>query len=265
MTEQLYSPTELVEENDFRNAWVKQLRNCMRDGLIIVANSKAEIPVRTRDINSVIVLTGNAINQIIAKELHEQFPTKGLHLEEYIKTFSYKYMQRHASLPTEKQFKYLYIERLAEYPDSSGAGVINQIDRLHDNLRTNGINRQTQMITWIPTEDLPVTTPKEHDPPCLQRIWIRVLEEPRYEYRDGGLTIKYVFKGSVEIHLMWRSRDLYAAWMSNIIAVIHMIIEYILKNEYEIIKIVDFCNAAHVYEHDFDAANKVKLMPQILR
>ena len=267
MTKQKYSPTIIVEETDFRNAWAKQVRNCMRDGLIIVANSKSKSIVNTRDINSVIVLTGNSIIQIINKQLHDQFPTKGLHLDEYIKTFTYEYLHKHLMLSDEDtaKFKYLYIERLAHYNN----GEIDQIGRLYDKLREDGINRQTQIITWNPKVDFPVHTPKGHDPPCLQRIWIRVLEEPTYNY---DLNIKerkgIATAGKVEIHLTWRSRDLYAAWMSNIIAVIHMLIEYVLKDEYEIVKIVDFCNSLHIYESDWEQASKIKhvgVNPQYLR
>lgn len=250
-----YPPPSFVEQNDFRNAWAEQVHYCVTKGLIIVANSKSERLVNTRDITGITVLTGNAITQIINKELHEKFPTKGLHLDKYIKTFTYKYMRDHMLLPENQRFKYLYIERLTTYPD--GASCVDQIGRMYDKVRNDGINRQTEMITWQPGKDFPVNTPKGHDPPCLQRIWIRVLSEP---VPSEGNAIGKINKGKVEVHLMWRSRDLYAAWMSNIVAVIYMIIEYILTDEYEIVKIVDFCNSLHIYESDWDDASLVKLM-----
>ncbi len=262
-----YPPPIMVEETDFRNAYAKLVRHCMRDGLMIVANSKSSNPVMTRDINSFVTLSGNAIQQIWDHTLHPYFPTKGKHLEEYIKTLTREYMWEHMKLPEEKQFKYLYIQRLALYRQ----GLVDELGRLYDKLREDGINRQTQIITWDPEIDFPVETPKGHDPPCLQRIWIRVLREPVWKpvidvfpYSDVQQDI-VVEKGLVEVHLTWRSRDLYGAWMSNIIAVMEMIKREILKDEYKVVKIVDFCNSLHIYEADWENANNIKLVPIILR
>jgi len=269
MNKQIYPPTFIVEEKDFRNAWAKQVRNCIRDGTVIVANNKSEHPVNTKDINSIIILTGDAINQIVNKQLHKQFPSKEQHLEEYIKTFDYEYLMKYLQLPKDdiKRFKYLYIERLAHYND----GSVNQIGRLHDKLRADGINRQTQVITWNVEKDFPIVTPEGHDPPCLQRIWIRVLQEPHGASKhDMNVDNQRLMatKGKVEIHLMWRSRDLYGAWMSNIVGIIYMIMKYVLKDDYDIVKIVDFCNSLHIYESDWEYAKQIKqiaISPMVMR
>src|SRR5450756_149158 len=62
-------------------------------------------------------------------------------------------------------------------------------------LLPQGVSRRRQAITWIPERDLLV----KEDQPCLQRLWVR----------DIG-------NGNAEMHCMWRSRDLFAAWNSNI-------------------------------------------------
>lgn len=259
MSRPKYPPTYLIEETDFRNAWAKQIRNCMRGGLEIVANSKAKNPIMTKDINSIIVLTGNAINQIHDRELHPQFPTKGQHLEEYIKTFTYEYLEKHLSLSDkdESKFEYLYIERLAHYRN----GEMDQVRMMCDKLRKNGINRQTQMITWEPVKDFPMYVPEEHNPPCLQRVWIRVLEEPVFIDSDDYLGYEVLIPGVVEIHLTWRSRDGFSAWMSNIIAIVHMLEEYVLRKRYIIVKFVDYVDAFHIYEPDWENANKINIVP----
>jgi len=63
---------------------------------------------------------------------------------------------------------------------------------------------------------------------CLQRIWIRYLGDQ-----------------SVEVHLTWRSRDLYTAWQANIVAIIDML---------------NRADSLHIYESDKDA-ERVKLLP----
>ena len=61
----------------------------------------------------------------------------------------------------------------------------------------------------------------------------------------------------VELHLMWRSRDIYTAWPVNIIALVFLAYNEILKDDYEIVKLVDFINSAHINENDWDAARLV--------
>ena len=121
--------------------------------------------------------------------------------------------------------------------------MVDQITIIAKVLRDIKINRRIQMVTWDVEHDI------EHpEPPCLQRIWIRQLS---LDPDTDGLY-------PIEVHLSWRSRDLYAAWMSNVIAVINMIMQYICMGEYKIVKVVDDSDSLHIYEADWDAAAKVK-------
>ncbi len=79
---------------------------------------------------------------------------------------------------------------------------------------------------------------------CLQRIWIRHLGDQ-----------------SVEVHLTWRSRDLYTAWQVNIIALIDMLNREVIRpNNCRIVKLVDYADSLHIYESDKEA-EKVKPLP----
>ena len=66
-----------------------------------------------------------------------------------------------------------------------------------------------------------------------------------------------------------RSRDLFAAWNSNMVALLKMINKEVFEpNNIEIIRIVDFCNSLHIYEGDWEAASKIKpiaINPQLMR
>ena len=89
------------------------------------------------------------------------------------------------------------------------------------------------MITWIPEID--TFSP---EPPCLQRVWISLIEN-----------------NFIEVHLDWRSRDLYGAWHVNLVAIINMISRDIAKpNNCEIVRIIDSCDSLHIYNGDFDQA-----------
>ena len=76
-------------------------------------------------------------------------------------------------------------------------------------------------------------------------------------------------KGKVEFHCMWRSRDGFAAWNSNMDALIKMLIKEIFEpNNLDLIRVIDFCNSFHIYEGDWQQAATVKpavLPPNLMR
>ena len=74
---------------------------------------------------------------------------------------------------------------------------INQIDYVVDKLARQPFTRQAQMITWMPHIDLDC-----YDPPCLQRIWVRVMED-----NDGTWWLNY--------NINFRSNDAWGAYMMN--------------------------------------------------
>lgn len=234
--------TILVEESkSLPNAWYRILRLCLTKGVHMPASTTTPPMVMTKDINGIVVLTGDAIKSVINDELHPDFPTKQLLLEEYKKTFDKEFGIKQHNLPDgdNHKFVYAYIERLLyrrEVP-------FDQLAIIAKVLRDIKINRRIQMVIWDAPTDI-----DNSEPPCLQRIWIRQLSlEPDV---DGLYPI--------ELHIFWRSRDLYAAWMSNVIAVINMIMQYVCMGEYKIVKVVDDSDSLHIYEADWDAAAKVK-------
>jgi thymidylate synthase len=103
---------------------------------------------------------------------------------------------------------YSYHKRLAEYPGFSwvdfpgGAaieGLINQIDYLVDGLAECWYSRRVQAITWVTSWDMGA-----HEPPCLQRVWVRGSESEGKMYLD--------------MNLHWRSRDALKAAFMNLYA-----------------------------------------------
>ena len=231
MTLKLFPPDYNAEETDFAQSWENAVRFCLKHGY----KTNTEYCQESLDICSKITLSGRAIQQIKNRELHKKFPTKGKHLQEYIKQYTPEF---NADI-----FEYTYYKRLTKYPElSAQSKERNQLKEIKDNLRNS---RRLQAITWVPDWDI-----ESDDPPCLQRLWIRVLEEPDYEF---GIKKK----GMVEFHLMWRSRDLYTAWPVNIIAMVFLTYNEILRHDYEIVKLVDFVNSAHINENDWDAARLI--------
>lgn len=107
--------------------------------------------------------------------------------------------------------------------------VIDQIRHMIKQLKKAPYTRRAQGITWRPYSDL-----FRSDPPCLQRIWCRII--------DGKLLMETT----------WRSRDLFKAWSVNVNAMIHLQQYMASKLEVEVGTYVDFSNSLHIYGSDFN-------------
>ncbi|MFX0026420.1 MAG: thymidylate synthase [Candidatus Hermodarchaeota archaeon] len=101
---------------------------------------------------------------------------------------------------------------------------INQIEYIIQKLRKKPYSRRAQAITWRPLVD-----PFHIDPPCLQRIYMRI--------KDGKLLMQTT----------WRSRDLFRAWEANVNGMIS--IQKFIANELgvEMGHYLDFSNSLHIY------------------
>jgi thymidylate synthase (methanogen type) len=220
-----YPPTNLIQAFGLADAWGKAVNFVMKNGMEI----KTEYGPMSKDICSVI-----EIREPFAEPmLHPQFPTKELHVKEYVRQWERDYDWK------KQGFEYNYMDRLINYP-SRGKDV-DQLKAIKE-LLPQGVSRRRQAITWIPERDLFV----KEDQPCLQRLWVR----------DIG-------NGNVEMHCMWRSRDLFAAWNSNMVGLLTMIKREVLEpNSLKLIKVVDFCNSLHIYEADWETATLVKPLPK---
>ena len=126
---------------------------------------------------------------------------------------------------------------------------VNQIRYIIDALSKVAYTRRAQAITWMPTAD-----PKTDDPPCLQRIWCRLVAN-----KAGEL--------SLNMNTHWRSRDLYKAWFMNVYALTdlqRMIAEQISRKKgvpVSVGRYVDISDSLHIYGRYFDeVASEVEKM-----
>ncbi len=220
-----YPPTNLIYAVGLADAWAQAVIFVMKYGMEI----KTEYGPMSKDISSVIEICEPYTKPM----LHPQFPTKEMHIKEYLKQWERDYDWK------KQGFEYNYMDRLINYP--SRGNHVDQLKTVRD-LLPAGVSRRRQAITWIPERDLFV----KEDQPCLQRLWFRNLGN-----------------GNAEVHCMWRSRDLFAAWNSNMEGLLTMIKREVLEpTNLELVKVVDFCNSLHIYEADWEAAANVKLLPK---
>ncbi|MFX1277397.1 MAG: thymidylate synthase [Promethearchaeota archaeon] len=101
---------------------------------------------------------------------------------------------------------------------------INQIEYIIQKLRKSPYSRRAQAITWRPLID-----PYHEDPPCLQRIYMRI--------KDGKLLMQTT----------WRSRDLFRAWEANVNGMIQIQKSVADQLGVEIGHYIDFSNSLHIY------------------
>ena len=150
---------------------------------------------------------------------------------------------------TDTRWTYTYHRRLVEY-EMEGR-VIDQIDYMVKKLSQTGFSRRAQGITWNAVLD-----PPTNHPPCLQRVWGRLLEDDQ-----GDLVFN--------MNTHWRSRDLYKAWFENVIALttlMRTIAERIAEETSRRVRIgryVDISDSLHIYgsyfrEIEGDEAKGVK-------
>ncbi len=250
-----HPPTIFIKAATLPDAWGQAVSEIMKNGMII----QTEYGPASRDVCSVIEVT----HPYESPMLHPDFPTKMQHTEEYLKQwyreydwigqgFDYNYMNRLTHYPAARRECDIEYMKLLEKAggrkepefyyakNPEGKDFIDQISEIAAKIN-KGISRRVQAITWVPSRDLFV----KEDQPCLQRLWMRNLLD-----------------GNCELHVMWRSRDLYAAWNSNLIGLLTMVDREILKpNKMKLVKLIDFCNSLHIYEADWEAASKVRKLP----
>lgn len=155
--------------------------------------------------------------------------------------------------PEDKKWSYTYHQRLFSYDvidnfDKALTGgplkSVNQIQALVDNLIRATYTRRAQAITWMPTVDK-----DHHEPPCLQRIWTRIVTD-----ENGTLWLN--------MNTHWRSRDAYKAAFMNIYALTDLqrtIAEEIsgkLGREVKVGQYIDISDSFHIYGSYFDEFQK---------
>jgi len=191
--------------------------------------------------------------------IHKNFPGGPEELESYRQEVV-NGIHDHWIDPAAGKWTYTYHERLFSYnpveniqdPESPKPfDMVNQIQYIIDYLSRAGHSRRAQAITWMPTAD-----PATDDPPCLQRIWCRLLAN-----EDGELTLN--------MNTHWRSRDLYKAWFMNVYALTDLqrrIADGIAEKRNEPVKVgryVDISDSLHIYGSYFnEVAPEIEKMRQ---
>jgi thymidylate synthase len=189
--------------------------------------------------------------------IHKNFPGGPEELEAYRQEVV-SGIHDHWIDPAAGKWTYTYHERLFAYspvedlrdPDAAKPfPVVDQVQYIVDSLSRTAHTRRAQAVTWMPTAD-----PRTDDPPCLQRIWCRLLQD-----EAGDLVLN--------MNTHWRSRDLYKAWFMNVYALTDLqrtIADKISVQRGEPVRVgryVDISDSLHIYGSYFgEAAPQIEKM-----
>lgn len=116
--------------------------------------------------------------------IHKAFPGGIEDLREYVMEVkgAKDHWVKNMNDTGDTRWEYTYHGRLAAYgvwrekrhgrSETVGPFNVNQVEKVIAKLATQPFTRQAQMITWMPNVDLDC-----YDPPCLQSLWYRILED----------------------------------------------------------------------------------------
>ncbi|MFB0524053.1 MAG: thymidylate synthase [Phycisphaerae bacterium] len=237
-------------------AWEKAVLAVWDEGLQVKTQYDKPDDPPSKDATVIITVT----DPFREPRIHKNFPGGPEELESY-RLEVVSGIHDHWIDPAAGKWTYTYHERLSAYcpvenihhSDSPKPfRKVNQIQYIVDCLSQAGHSRRAQATTWMPTAD-----PGTEHPPCLQRIWCRLIRQGRNEAGELFLNM----------NTHWRSRDLYKAWFMNVYAVTdlqRMIAEEISKKRGEPVRVgryVDISDSLHIYGSYFDeVAGEVEKM-----
>jgi thymidylate synthase len=186
-------PTLSVSGKNLPEAWEKAVLACWRSGVAIKTEYDKPGDPPSRD----CTMLWTVEDPFAEPRIHRAFPG-GLEDLEVYRQEVVDGVHDHWICPEEGKWTYTYHKRLFAY-EIEGE-TVDQISALVDKLAQAGHTRRAQAITWNPKLD-----PPTYDPPCLQRLWCRLLEDDR-----GELVLN--------MNAHWRSRDAYKAAYMNVFA-----------------------------------------------
>ncbi|HOX28795.1 MAG TPA: thymidylate synthase, partial [bacterium] len=188
-------PVLQVTGKTLPEAWEKSVLLLWEKGVEIHTEYDREGDPASRDATMVMTVE----EPFAEPRIHRAFPA-GLEELEVYRLEVVDGVHDHWIDPDAGKWTYTYHKRLFDY-EMEGARF-DQIALAVDRLAASPITRRAQAITWNVALDAPTD-----DPPCLQRLWFRLLENT-----PGS---KHY---TLNMNTHWRSRDAYKAAFMNIFA-----------------------------------------------
>jgi thymidylate synthase len=186
-------PVIKVEARTLPEVWENAVIQTWEKGLAIKTEYDKPGDPMSRDATMIMVVD----EPFSEPRIHRAFPG-GLEDLEVYRQEVVAGIHDHWIKPEEGKWTYTYHQRLANY--GIEGSFVDQLDYMVEKLARTPHSRRAQGITWNVKTD-PVTD----DPPCLQRIWCRLVGSGKDSY-------------TLNMNTHWRSRDAYKASFMNMFA-----------------------------------------------
>ncbi len=194
-------PVLFAEGDCIARAWENSLIELFRNGCRLKTQYDRPEDPPSKDATMIITIGDPLAEPMI----HKDFPGGVEDLQEYVMEVCEGIkdrLVRDPNDPSDTRWEYTYHQRLFSYCGLNGA-AIDQIARVVEKLAEVPYTRRAQAITWKVWEDNDC-----YDPPCLQSVWCRILEEE-------GVPV-------LSMNVRFRSNDAYKAAFMNIFALVHL-------------------------------------------
>lgn len=243
-----FIPVISITADCLPQAWEKAVLAVWDNGLEVKTQYDKPADPPSKDATVIITVT----DSFAEPRIHKNFPGGPAELEAYRQEVV-NGIHDHWIDPAAGKWTYTYHERLFAYlplenPQDQSAPrsseKVDQIQHIIDKLSDVGHTRRAQAITWMPSID-----PATDHPPCLQRIWCRLVAG------HNGIM-------SLNMNTHWRSRDLYKAWFMNVYAMTDLqriIAEEIsekINQPVAVGRYVDISDSLHIYGSNFNEVDK---------
>jgi thymidylate synthase len=246
-------PTISISARCLPEAWEKAVLAVWKQGIDV--KTEYDKPEDPPSKDATVIITVD--DPFAEPRIHKNFPGGPEELESYRQEVLYG-IHDHWIDPKAGKWTYTYHERLFSYcptddlrnPDAKKPfKPFNQMDYVVEKAAETFYSRRIQAITWMPTAD-----PATDDPPCLQRLWFRILLNEKNE-------------PVLNMNSHWRSRDLYKAWFMNVYALTDLqreVAEKIsqkINRKVNVGRYVDITDSLHIYGSYFkDVLPQLKKM-----
>jgi thymidylate synthase len=239
-----FVPVISITADCLPQAWEKAVLAVWDEGLEVKTEYDKSGDPPSKDATAIITIT----DPFAEPRIHKNFPGGPAELEVYRQEVV-DGIHDHWIDPAAGKWTYTYHQRLFAYCPLENlqvpnASKVNQIQYIIDKLSEVSHTRRAQAITWMPGVD-----PQTEHPPCLQRIWCRLVAD------DAG-------RFALNMNTHWRSRDLYKAWFMNVYAltdlqrVIAGKISEKINQQVMVGRYVDISDSLHIYGSYFNQVSK---------
>jgi len=229
-------PVLHVESDSIARGWELSLIELNRNGCSVRTQYDKESDPPSKDCTMILTISDPLSEPMI----HKDFPGGPLELQEYVMEMCEgikDHLIRNPEDPADTRWEYTYHQRLFSYK-APGSGPFDQVESMCRKLAEVPHTRRAQAVTWRVWEDNDC-----FDPPCLQSIWGRIIEE------EGELNLS--------MNARFRSNDAYRAAFMNIFALVQLqkiMADRISKISGKPVKVGRYCHMAdsyHIYGSNF--------------